>query len=46
MRVRIEELVTEEVFAELEEAMKRGEIHTIAQAHRFLSITVKTDAER
>lgn len=31
------ELVTEEAFAELEEAMKRGEIATIAQAHRFLS---------
>jgi transposase len=30
------ELVTEEAFAELEEAMKRGEIATIAQAHRFL----------
>ncbi len=31
------ELVTEEAFKELEEAMKRGEIATIAQAHRFLS---------
>lgn len=31
------ELVTEEAFEELEEAMKRGEIATIAQAHRFLS---------
>lgn len=31
------ELITEEAFAELEEAMKRGEIATIAQAHRFLS---------
>ena len=31
------ELVTQEAFAELEEAMKRGEIVTIAQAHRFLS---------
>jgi transposase len=30
------ELVTEETFEELEEAMKRGEIATIAQAHRFL----------
>jgi transposase len=30
------ELVTEEAFAELEEAMKQGEIATIAQAHRFL----------
>jgi len=30
------ELVTEEAFEELEEAMKRGEIATIAQAHRFL----------
>src|ERR671928_1060524 len=30
------EIVTEEVFEELEEAMKRGEIATIAQAHRFL----------
>jgi transposase len=31
------ELVTQEAFQELEEAMKRGEIATIAQAHRFLS---------
>jgi predicted DNA-binding transcriptional regulator YafY len=31
------ELVTQEAFEELEEAMKRGEIATIAQAHRFLS---------
>ena len=31
------ELVTEEAFGELEEAMKRGEIATVAQAHRFLS---------
>jgi transposase len=31
------ELVTQEAFKELEEAMKRGEIATIAQAHRFLS---------
>ena len=30
------ELVTEEAFEELEEDMKRGEIATIAQAHRFL----------
>jgi len=30
------ELVTEEAFEELEEAMKRGEIATIAQAHEFL----------
>jgi len=30
------ELLTEEAFEELEEAMKRGEIATIAQAHRFL----------
>ena len=30
------ELVTEEAFEELEEAVKRGEIATIAQAHRFL----------
>ncbi len=30
------ELVTQEAFSELEEAMKRGEIATIAQAHRFL----------
>ena len=32
-----QELVTREAFGELEEAMKRGEIATIAQAHRFLS---------
>jgi transposase len=31
------ELITEEAFEEMEEAMKRGEIATIAQAHRFLS---------
>lgn len=31
------ELVTKEAFEELEEAMKRGEIATVAQAHRFLS---------
>jgi len=31
------ELITQEAFEELEEAMKRGEIATIAQAHRFLS---------
>ena len=31
------ELVTDEAFEELEEAMKRGEIATITQAHRFLS---------
>ena len=30
------ELVTEEAFGELEEAMKGGEIATVAQAHRFL----------
>lgn len=30
------ELITLEVFQELEEAMKRGEIATIAQAHGFL----------
>lgn len=30
------ELVTQEVFGELEEAMKRGKIATIADAHRFL----------
>ncbi|MCA1718847.1 MAG: helix-turn-helix domain-containing protein [Actinobacteria bacterium] len=30
------ELVGEEMFGELEEAMKRGEIATIAQAHEFL----------
>jgi transposase len=32
-----QELITEEAFRELEEAMKRGEIATIGQAHRFLS---------
>ena len=32
-----QELVTEEAFEELQEAMKRGEIATIGQAHRFLS---------
>jgi len=31
------ELVTPEAFEELEEAMKRGEIATISQAHEFLS---------
>ena len=31
------ELATEEAFEELGEAMKRGEIATVAQAHRFLS---------
>jgi transposase len=31
------EILTEEAFEELQEAMKRGEIATIAQAHRFLS---------
>jgi transposase len=31
------ELITEEAFEELQEAMKRGEIATVAQAHRFLS---------
>ncbi len=31
------ELITQEAFQELEEAMKRGEIATIAQCHRFLS---------
>ncbi|MDQ4106115.1 MAG: hypothetical protein M3157_02935 [Actinomycetota bacterium] len=31
------ELITEEAFEELEEAMKRGEIATITQTHRFLS---------
>jgi transposase len=36
-RGRQEELVTPEAFEELQEAMKRGEIATIAQAHRFLS---------
>ena len=30
------ELVTEEAFGDLEEAMKGGEIATVAQAHRFL----------
>lgn len=30
------ELVSEEAFSELEEAMKAGEIATIAQAHEFL----------
>jgi transposase len=30
------EIITQEAFQELEEAMKRGEIATIAQAHRFL----------
>jgi transposase len=30
------ELVTEEAWQELEEAMKAGEIATVAQAHRFL----------
>jgi hypothetical protein len=30
------ELVTEEAWAELEEAMKEGEIASIAQAHAFL----------
>lgn len=30
------ELVTQEAFEELEEAMKEGRIATIAQAHRFL----------
>ncbi len=32
-----QELVTPEAFEELQEAMKRGEISTISQAHRFLS---------
>src|SRR5215208_4678002 len=32
-----QELVTPEAFEELEEAMKRGEIATIGQAHEFLS---------
>jgi transposase len=32
-----QELVTEEAFEELQEAMKRGEIATISQAHEFLS---------
>ena len=30
------ELVTEEAWGELEEAMKRGEIATVSQAHEFL----------
>jgi transposase len=30
------ELVTQEAFQELEDAMKKGQIATIAQAHRFL----------
>src|ERR671919_2511026 len=32
-----QEFVTPEAFGELQEAMKRGEIATIGQAHRFLS---------
>jgi transposase len=32
-----QELVTPEAFEELQEAMKRGQIATIGQAHRFLS---------
>ncbi len=32
-----EEIVTPEAFGELEEAMKRGEIATVAHAHGFLS---------
>jgi transposase len=32
-----QELVTPEVFEELQEAMKKGEIATIGQAHEFLS---------
>jgi len=32
-----QELVTPEAFEELQEAMKRGEIATISQAHEFLS---------
>ena len=32
-----QELVTPEAFEELQEAMKRGEIATISEAHRFLS---------
>ncbi len=32
-----QELVTEEAFEELEEAMKEGEIATICQAHQFLA---------
>ncbi len=31
------ELVTDEAFEELQEAMKKGQIATIVQAHRFLS---------
>src|SRR5829696_8116482 len=31
-----QELVSEEVFADLQEAMKRGEIATISEAHEFL----------
>jgi transposase len=31
------ELITEEAWAELEEAMKEGEIASIAQAHAFLA---------
>ncbi len=30
------ELVTEEAFTQMEDAMKRGEIATVSQAHRFL----------
>ncbi len=30
------ELITDEAWKELEEAMKRGEIATVAQAHEFL----------
>src|SRR5215211_5649384 len=33
----LQELVTPEAFEELQEAMKRGEIATISEAHRFLS---------
>jgi transposase len=32
-----QELVTPEAFEELQEAMKKGEIATISEAHRFLS---------
>src|SRR5215203_4570771 len=32
----LQELVTEEAFADLQEAMKRGEIATISQADEFL----------
>jgi transposase len=32
-----QELITPEAFEELQEAMKKGEIATIGQAHRFLS---------